>query len=47
MEKTSAHHRAQRISNILKNRGLEDEALEWEGWRLGNLAQSGNQSLGL
>lgn len=37
-KKSSAHHRAQRISNVLINRGLEDKALEWKGWRLGNLA---------
>ncbi len=37
-EKTSAHHRAQRLSGVLRNRGLEDEAGKWEGWRLGNLA---------
>ncbi len=37
-KKPSAHHRAQSISNILRKRGLEKEAEEWEGWRLGNLA---------
>lgn len=36
--KPNAHHRAQRLSGVLKNRGLEAEAAEWEGWRLGNLA---------
>ena len=37
-KKPSAHHRAQRVSIILRRRGLEDVAKEWEGWRLGNLA---------
>jgi site-specific DNA-methyltransferase (adenine-specific) len=37
-KKPSAHHRAQRISGILEKRGLEKEAEDWEGWRLGNLA---------
>lgn len=37
-EKPSAHHRAQRLSGVLQGRGLLDEAKEWEGWRLGNLA---------
>jgi site-specific DNA-methyltransferase (adenine-specific) len=37
-EKPNAHHRAQRISGILNNRGLPQEAEKWEGWRLGNLA---------
>lgn len=37
-EKPSAHHRAQQISGILEKRGLEAEAREWGGWRLGNLA---------
>lgn len=37
-KKTSAHHRAQRLNIVLKNRGLEKELEEWEGWRLGNLA---------
>jgi site-specific DNA-methyltransferase (adenine-specific) len=37
-KKPSAHHRAQRISGILEKRGLEQEAIDWEGWRLGNLA---------
>ena len=37
-EKTSAHHRAQKLSGILQKRGLTDAAAEWEGWRLGNLA---------
>jgi site-specific DNA-methyltransferase (adenine-specific) len=37
-KKTSAHHRAQRLNIVLKNRGLEEELQEWEGWRLGNLA---------
>jgi site-specific DNA-methyltransferase (adenine-specific) len=37
-KKPSAHHRAQRISGILEKRGLEKEAEDWNGWRLGNLA---------
>jgi len=37
-KKRSAHHRAQKFTNVLKNRGLEKELREWEGWRLGNLA---------
>lgn len=37
-EKSSAHHRAQRLSGVLENRGLHEEAQRWEGWRLGNLA---------
>lgn len=37
-KKQSAHHRAQRVSEIFKKRGLEKESLKWAGWRLGNLA---------
>jgi site-specific DNA-methyltransferase (adenine-specific) len=37
-KKPSAHHRAQRFSNILEKRGLQEEMEVWEGWRLGNLA---------
>lgn len=37
-EKPNAHHRAQRLNNVLEKRGLIDELQEWEGWRLGNLA---------
>ena len=37
-KKPSAHHRAQRFSGILEKRGLQEEAKEWKGWRLGNLA---------
>lgn len=37
-KKNVAHHRAQRISLILKRRGLIEDANQWEGWRLGNLA---------
>ncbi len=37
-KKTSAHHRAQRVSVVLQRRGLSEKAQEWEGWRLGNLA---------
>ena len=37
-KKSSAHHRAQRISIVLERRGLQEEAEKWQGWRLGNLA---------
>lgn len=37
-KKPSAHHRAQRVSIVLERRGLIEEAKQWEGWRLGNLA---------
>jgi site-specific DNA-methyltransferase (adenine-specific) len=37
-KKPSAHHRAQKLNNVLEKRGLEKEMIEWEGWRLGNLA---------
>jgi len=37
-KKNSAHHRAQRVSIVFERRGLEREAKEWKGWRLGNLA---------
>jgi site-specific DNA-methyltransferase (adenine-specific) len=37
-KKQNAHHRAQRVSEIFKKRGLEKESEEWHGWRLGNLA---------
>jgi len=37
-EKPNAHHRAQYISEIIKKRGLIEEAKEWEGWKVGNLA---------
>ena len=37
-KKSSAHHRAQRVSIVFERRGLVQEANEWEGWRLGNLA---------
>ena len=37
-KKTSAHHRAQRVSIVFDRRGLEEEAEKWKGWRLGNLA---------
>jgi site-specific DNA-methyltransferase (adenine-specific) len=37
-EKPNAHHRAQRLSNILEKRGQEEAARKWDGWRLGNLA---------
>lgn len=37
-KKPSAHHRSQKFTNILQNRGLEEELEIWNGWRLGNLA---------
>lgn len=37
-KKTSAHHRAQRVSIVLERRGLHEDAEKWAGWRLGNLA---------
>ena len=37
-EKTNAHHRAQSLENLIRNRGLEDAAEEWAGWKVGNLA---------
>lgn len=37
-KKPNAHHRAQRISDILERRNLPHAAREWEGWRIGNLA---------
>ena len=37
-KKGSAHHRAQRISIVFERRGLQEEAENWAGWRLGNLA---------
>ncbi len=37
-KKPSAHHRAQRVSIVMKRRNLPEESEKWEGWRLGNLA---------
>ncbi len=37
-EKPNAHHRAQSLENLMRNRGLDDEAEKWKGWRVGNLA---------
>jgi site-specific DNA-methyltransferase (adenine-specific) len=37
-KKPSAHHRAQKLNNVLAGRGLKNELQKWEGWRLGNLA---------
>jgi site-specific DNA-methyltransferase (adenine-specific) len=37
-KKPSAYHRAQRLAIVLERRGLDKEAKQWEGWRLGNLA---------
>lgn len=36
--KPNAHHRAQRLSGVLERRGMIQEAENWRGWRLGNLA---------
>jgi site-specific DNA-methyltransferase (adenine-specific) len=36
-EKPSAPHRAQRISEIYKRRGNEEQAQNWDGWRVANL----------
>ncbi len=37
-EKSNAHHRAQSLENLIRNRGLDEEAERWEGWKVGNLA---------
>ncbi len=37
-EKSNAHHRAQSLENLIRNRGLEEEAERWNGWKVGNLA---------
>lgn len=37
-EKPNAHHRAQYISEIMRKRGLAEDAKEWKGWKVGNLA---------
>lgn len=37
-KKTSAHHRAQRVSIVFERRGMMVAADKWDGWRLGNLA---------
>ena len=37
-KKKSAYHRAQRVSVVFERRGLQKEAEQWHGWRLGNLA---------
>ena len=36
-EKKAAPHRAQRISEIYKRRGDNEQALKWAGWRVANL----------
>ena len=36
-EKNNAPHRAQRLSAIYERRGNYDNAVRWEGWRVGNL----------
>jgi|SRR5690554_6295309 len=38
--KPRATHRAQRLSIVYDRRGLEGEAEEWTGWRIGNLRPS-------
>lgn len=37
-EKTNAHHRAQSLENLVRNRGLNSEAERWAGWKVGSLA---------
>lgn len=37
-EKSNAHHRAQSLENLVRNRGLNEEAERWAGWKVGNLA---------
>ena len=37
-EKSNAHHRAQSLENLVRNRGLSSEAERWAGWKVGNLA---------
>lgn len=37
-ERPTAHFKAQRLSKLLEKRGMSKQAVEWEGWRLGNLA---------
>jgi len=37
-EKPNAHHRAQRLDNLIVNRGHKAEAQRWKGWRVGSLA---------
>ena len=37
-EKKTAHHRAQSLENLIRNRGLDEEAERWSGWKVGNLA---------
>jgi site-specific DNA-methyltransferase (adenine-specific) len=36
-KKNTAPHRAQRISEIYKRRGDNEQALNWQGWRVANL----------
>ncbi|MBJ9596420.1 site-specific DNA-methyltransferase [Citrobacter werkmanii] len=35
--KPKATHRAQRLSIVYERRGMQDESLQWDGWRIGNL----------
>ena len=37
-KKKLAHHRSQRLANVLVKRGEIELAKKWNGWRLGNLA---------
>lgn len=35
--KPNAAHRAQRLSKVYERRGNKEAAMEWDGWRIGNL----------
>ncbi|ELW1647089.1 MULTISPECIES: DNA-methyltransferase [Enterobacter] len=35
--KPKATHRAQRLSIVYERRGMQEESLHWDGWRIGNL----------
>lgn len=37
-EKPAAHFRAQSLSKLYERRGMREAAIDWQGWRLGNLA---------
>lgn len=37
-KKSSAHHRSQSLSAVLRKRDEQEQAEVWNGWRLGNLA---------
>lgn len=36
--KPTAHFRAQSLRKLFERRGMQEAALKWDGWRLGNLA---------